>query len=253
MDRVGLPVGAALRPGELGDRVVLVSGATGGLGRPTALALGAAGATVVLLGRRVAKLEVVYDALVAAGAPTPAIYPLDLEGATPADYDQAVEAIARDCGRLDGVLHAAAQFGGLVPFAQVEPLEWVRSLHVNLGAVALLTRACLPLLQRATDAALVYVLDPVAQPARAFWGPYAAAKRGLEGMVESLAQEFESGPLRIHALAPGPLRTPLRARAWFAEDPAAVATPDATASACAWLFAPAAAPLRNRTLDLAGG
>lgn len=253
MDRIGLPAGAALRPGELGDRVVLVSGATGGLGRASALALGAAGATVVLLGRRVARLEVVYDELVAAGAPTPAIYPLDLEGATPADYEQAVEAIARDSGRLDGVLHAAAHFGGLVPFGQVEPLEWVRSLHVNLGAVALLTRACLPLLQRSTDSALVHVFDPVAQPARAFWGPYAAAKRGLEGMVESLAQEFESGPLRIHALAPGPLRTPLRARAWFAEDPAKVAPPDTAASACAWLFAPAAAALRNRILALAGG
>ncbi len=99
---------------------------------------------------------------------------------------------------------------------------------------------------------MVFVLDPVADPTRAFWGPYAAAKRGLEGLAESLAQEFESGPLRIHALAPGPMRTPLRARAWFAEDPASVALPDVAAGACAWLLAPAAAALRNRKLALRG-
>lgn len=253
MEAVARPAGAQLRPDELRGRVVLVTGAAGGLGRASALALGAAGATVILLGRRVARLERVYDELAAAGAPTPAIYPLDLEGASPADYEQAIDTIGRECGRLDGVLHAAAHFGGLVPFAQVEPLEWIRSLHVNLGAAALLTRACLPLLLAAPDAAVVFVLDPVTGPARAYWGPYAAAKRGLEGMVESLAQEYESGPLRIHALAPGPMRTPLRARAWFAEDPAAVAAPDEAAGACAWLFAPAASALRNRTLALAGG
>lgn len=252
MQEVALPAGAALRPGDLRDRVVLVTGASGGLGRAAALALGAAGATVVLLGRRVPKLERVYDELVAAGAPTPAIYPLDLEGASPADYEQAMETIGRECGRLDGLLHAAAHFGGLVPFAQVEPLEWVRGLHVNLGAAALLTQAALPLLQAAPDAAVVFVLDPVARPARAYWGPYAAAKRGLEALAETLAEEFESGPLRIHAIAPGPMRTPLRARAWFAEDPATQASPEAAAAPCAWLFAPAASMLRNRTLALAG-
>lgn len=250
MQRAALPAGAALGGGELRDRVVLVTGASGGLGRATALALGAAGATVVLMGRRVARLERVYDELTAAGAPVPAIYPLDLEGASPADYEQAIETIGRECGRLDGVMHAAAHFGGLMPQAQVEPLEWVRGLHVNLGAVAILTQACLPLLKAAADSALVFVLDPVADPVRAFWGPYAVAKRGLEALAEGMAQEHEAGPLRIHAVAPAPMRTPLRARAWFAEDPAGLAAPDRSGAACAWLFAPAAAALRNRVLAL---
>ena len=96
----------------------------------------------------------------------------------------------------------------------------------------------------------VFVFDPVTGPARAFWRPYAASMRGLEWLAESLAQEFEAGPLRIHALAPDPMRTPLRARAWFAEDPASVAPPEVAGGACAWLFAPTAAPLRNRALGL---
>ena len=208
--------------GALHGRVVLVTGAAGGLGRSAALAAARAGATLVLLGRRVPALERVYDAIEAAGGPQPGIFPLDLEGATPADYAMLAERVSAECGRLDGIVHAAAHFGGLTPLEQTEPEDWLRALHVNLSAPWLLTQACLPLLRAAPSASVLFVLDDPARIERAYWGGYAVAKGGLETLVRVLGDELAQTPVRVAALRAGPMRTALRARAWFAEDPRGV-------------------------------
>lgn len=204
---------------RLQGRVVLVVGALGGLGAACARQAAEAGATVVLLGRRVPKLNRMFDALVAAGHAEPAIYPLDLEGAGPADYAQLAAAIAEQCGRLDGIVHAAAEFKGLVAFGSIPPEDLVRSLHVNVTAPMLLTQACLPLLQQAADAAVVVAVDDPARCARAYWGAYPAAQAARAAWAVQLGDELENTPVRVHALQPGPMRTALRARAYFAEDP----------------------------------
>ena len=117
----------------LQGRVVLVSGAYGGLGNNAAVACARAGATVVLLGRKVPKLNRVYDAVAAAG-PEPLLYPLDLEGASADDYADLAQRIDAELGRLDGVLHCAANFPGLTPLLQTDPAAFARALHVNLTA-----------------------------------------------------------------------------------------------------------------------
>ncbi len=226
---------------SLRGRVVLVTGAAGGLGRAVALACARAGATVVLLGRKVPALERLYDAIEAGGGPRPGIFPLDLEGATPADYAMLAERVAAECGRLDGIVHAAAHFPGLTPIEQTEPEDFLRALHVNLSAPCLLTQACLPLLRQAPAAAVVFVLDDPARVERAFWGGYAVAKRGLEALARVLADELEGTAVRVSVLSPGPMRTPLRARAWFAEDPRGVPPPEHYADACVRLLAGATA------------
>lgn len=248
-----LPPGYVPADGSLRDRVVLVTGAAGGLGRAAALACAAAGATVVLLGRRVRPLEKLYDAVAALpGSAQPAVYPMDLGGATPEDYSQLATSIERECGRLDGVLHAAAHFAGLLPFGQEAPDEWARSLHVNLVAPLALTRACLPLLARSDAARVVFVLDDPGRVQRAYWGPYAAAKAGLGGLVAALSDELENSSIAVCGMLPGPMRTALRARAYFAENPAAVAPADAFAPACVYLLGPAGARYKGAILDARG-
>jgi NAD(P)-dependent dehydrogenase (short-subunit alcohol dehydrogenase family) len=204
---------------NLEGRVVLVVGAAGGLGTACAKSAAAAGATVVLLGRRVPKLNRLYDALVKAGHAEPAIYPLDLEGAGPADYEQLAAGILEGCGRLDGIIHAAAEFKGLAAFASTPAEDLVRSLHVNVGAPMLLTQACLQLLQAADDASIVVAVDDPARCAKAYWGAYPAAQAARAAWVAQLGDELENTSVRVHGLQPGPMRTPLRARAYFAEDP----------------------------------
>ncbi|MFA5684962.1 MAG: SDR family NAD(P)-dependent oxidoreductase [Lysobacteraceae bacterium] len=232
----------------LAGRVILVTGAYGGLGEAAARACAAAGASVVLLGRRVPKLNRVYDAIVADGGPTPALYPLDLEGASGDDYAEMAERIGSECGRLDGVLHAAAAFKGLSSLANTAPQDWLRALHVNLSAPLQLTRACLPWLGRGDDAAVVFMLNDPAMTASAYWGAYGIAQNGLQAAVSMLAAEQAGGPVRIHGLRPGPMRTALRASAWFGEDPGLWPPPSTYAPACVHLLAASGAAHRGEVL-----
>ncbi len=239
------------RPAEqaLAERVVLVSGAHGGLGDAAARECAKAGASVVLLGRRVPKLNRLYDAIVADGGPEPALYPLDMEGATPADYAQLAERIGTDLGRLDGILHATAGFKALGSIANAAPEDWVRGLHVNLTAPLLLTQACLPLLSAAADSAVVFTVNSAAATSRAYWGAYGVAQQGLRSLIAILADELSSGPVRVHGLQPGPMRTALRARAWAAENAAQWPLPAAYGKACVWLLSASARARHGELLD----
>lgn len=237
-------------PEALAGRVVLVTGAHGGLGEAAAKACARAGASVVLLGRRVPKLNRVHDAIVAAGGPAPALYPLDLEGATPDDYAQMATRIGDECGRLDGILHTAAAFKGLASLANTSPEDWIRGMHANLGAPLLLTQACLPLLGQAADSAVVFTINGPDATSRAFWGAYGIAQQGLQAAVAILAGEQAGGPVRVHGLQPGPMRTPLRARAWFSEDAGQWPPAEAYADVCVWLLSAAARPRHGSVLDV---
>lgn len=239
-----------LAPDALNGRVVLLVGAAGGLGHATALACGRAGATVVLLGRHVQALEALYDELLAAGAPQPAIYPLNLQGATPRDYATMAEVLARDLGGVHGVVFTAARFDGLAPLDLIEPEVWLSQIQVNLNAPLLIVQALLPLLRQCADSAIAFVLDDPARMRRAHWGGYGVAKCALEGLFAILAEENHEGPLRVHALLPAPMRTALRRVAYFGEHAEAQPTADATGAALAALMGPQAASLRGQVLDL---
>lgn len=246
-----LPEGAQACAPDLAGRVVLVTGAAGGLGRAVALGAAGAGAVVVLLGRKVRALETVYDEIAAlADAPQPAIYPLDLAGASPRDYDELADNIGKQCGRLDGIVHAAAHFSELRPLAEIAAEEWLRALQVNVSAPFLLTQACLPLLRDADDAGVVFVLDDPVRMRRAYWGGYGVSKQALSGFVSILHDELENTRVRVHALLPMPMRTPLRRAAYYGENTLALPSPDAAARAALYLLGSGAVTLRGRVVDL---
>jgi NAD(P)-dependent dehydrogenase (short-subunit alcohol dehydrogenase family) len=229
----------------LQDRVVLVAGAYGGLGSVAAVACARAGATVVLLGRKVPKLNRVYDAVAPAG-PEPLLYPLDLEGASADDYADLAQRIETDLGRLDGVLHCAANFPGLTPLLQTDPAAFARAIHVNLTARWWLTQACLPLLGKADDAAVVFVVDDTTRVSKPYWGGYGLAQHSLAGLVGMLQSELASSKIRISGLQPGPMRTPLRAKAYVEENDRVARDPEAYAQACVTLLSPAGAAHRGQ-------
>jgi NAD(P)-dependent dehydrogenase (short-subunit alcohol dehydrogenase family) len=236
-------------PDLLRDRVVLVTGAAGGLGRAVALAAARAGATLVLAGRTVAKLEAVYDAIKAAGGGEPALYPLDLAGATWADYEQLAGTLEREFGRLDGLVHGAAHFKGWAPLSGVEPRDWLESLQVNVTAPFALTRHCLPLLEKAGAASVVLLSDECGRRGKAYAGAYGVAKFALEGLMQTWAQELEAaGRVRINSLDPGPLDTALRRRGYSqglgGRDPALAA------DAVLWLLGADSRPASGRAFSL---
>lgn len=247
---VRLPADRVAGGTSLADRVVLVTGAYGGLGAATARAAARAGATVVITGRRKRQLEQLYDAMLQEQLPEPVIHPLDMETATPTDYETLADGIERDLGRLDGIVHAAVSFAGLTPLSMHKPDDWLRALHVNVSAPFALTQACMPLLTRAPDSAAVFVLDDPDLLARAHWGAYGASKAALERMAEILHQENDRGSMRVHAILPAPMRTALRRTAYFGEDTLSQPLPDATAEAIAYLLAAEGAAARGAVLDL---
>lgn len=212
----------------LANKTILVTGASGSLGAATARILAEDGATVILLGKTVAKLEKVYDEIVAAGGAKPAIYPLDLAGASEADYHELAQTIERELGGLQGLIHTAAHMGYLEPLEQVSAAVWQQSLMVNLTAPFVLTRVLLPQLLKA-QGTVVFTTDTSAQTGLAYWGPYAIAKAGLEKMVTLLTHEHE-GKLQVHLHEPGPMASTLRRKAFPGEVLDTLPTPAVSAA-----------------------
>jgi NAD(P)-dependent dehydrogenase (short-subunit alcohol dehydrogenase family) len=206
----------------------------------------------VLLGRKLPKLNRLYDALAKEG-PEPVLYPLDLEGASPDDYAELAARIENELGRLDGVLHCAAEFRGLTPLAHTDPAAFARAIHVNLTAPWWLTQACLPLLSKADDAAVVFAVDDLQLTRQAFWGGYGIAQHGLAALVGMLHAELANGPVRVSALQPGPMRTGLRAQAFVEEDDRVARDPAEYADACVTLLSSAGRRHRGQVWNAPAG
>ena len=199
----------------LKDKTVLVTGATGGFGKPLSLALAQHGATVILLARNLRMVEALYDEIDLAGYPTPAIYPMNLEGASEHDYGELAANIESQLGQLDGLIHCAAILGAPTVFAQSDAETWYQVHQVNLHAPYLLTRACLPLMSRSGHASILFMIDD--KPG-AYWDAYQVSKQGLAAMAELLAQEYDGSNLRVNCFNPGKTRTSLQLRAYPAAD-----------------------------------
>jgi NAD(P)-dependent dehydrogenase (short-subunit alcohol dehydrogenase family) len=199
----------------LRDKIILVTGATGGFGKTVSLALARHGATVILVARNLRLVESLYDEIEQAGYPTPAIYPMNLEGAAEHDYLELANNIESKLGRLDGMIHCAAILGAPTVFAQSDATTWYQVHQVNLHAPYLLTRACLPLLSRSENSSILFMTDD--KPG-AYWDAYQVSKQGLAAMAGLLAREYEGSNLRVNCFNPGKTRTALQVRAYPAAD-----------------------------------
>lgn len=242
-------VAAAAR---LDGHVVLVTGATGGLGREIAGACARAGATVVLLARRLQPLERLYDELVAAGAPEPAIQQLDLATADAAACARVAEGIVETCGRLDAVVFAHAHFEALSQFGPARCADWEKAMRVNATATGLLAAATSPALAATGAGSLLFVLDDPARVGRAYWGGYGVSKQAAAALAAQLADEWEAGPIRVQAIQPAPMGTRLRNAAYVGLPDEVLLAPADIAARVPVLLGPAGAETRSRLLGWPG-
>lgn len=202
-------------PDLLKDRVILVTGAGEGIGKTAAKTLAAHGATVILLGRTIHKLENIYDEIKAQGSPEAIILPLDLKGANVDDYRNISELIEKEFGRLDGILHNAAVLGGLTTVELQDVKKWLDIIQTNLHAPFLLTQALLPLLKKSKDARVLFTADSVGIHGKAYWGAYGVAKAGLINFMQILADELEMNTsIRVNAIVPPATATRIRKQAY---------------------------------------
>jgi NAD(P)-dependent dehydrogenase (short-subunit alcohol dehydrogenase family) len=237
-------------PNLLRDRVVLITGASDGIGKALAKAAAAHGARVILHGRNVKKLEAVYDSIVAEQHPRPSILPLDFEKAGPEEYDKVVVALEQEFGRLDGLVHNAGMLGERAPIEHHDVVKWMRTMHVNVNAPFILTRFCLPLLKRSPDASIVFTTSGIVAHPRAYWGAYLPSKWATEGLSRMLADELEATrTMRVNSVNPGKVRTNMRLQAYPAEDRSLLATPESITGPYLFLLGPDSVGVSGATVE----
>ncbi len=230
-------------------RTILVTGATRGIGKTAALQYAKHGATVLLMGRSVPKLEEVYDKIVAQGSPEPAIIPLDLNGATKKNYLDLAATITDQYKKLDGLLCNAALLGTLGPIKSIPEKEYDELMQVNVKANLIMTQALLPILKASTDASIIYTTSSVGHQGVAYWGTYSISKFALEGLMQVLADELSNTSVRVNCINPGATRTQMRAKAYPAENPSTLKTPEDIMPVYLYLMGPDSQSINGQTLN----
>jgi NAD(P)-dependent dehydrogenase (short-subunit alcohol dehydrogenase family) len=244
------PRTVALQPDELSGRVIAITGPTRGIGRALALACAKHGATVVLVGRNVKRLEAVHAEIEAAGGAEATIAPFDLEKAVASDYDTLAVALMERYGRLDGLVHNAGILGQLSPIDHYDVPTWYRVMHVNVTAAFALTHVLLPVLKKSDDASIVFTSSSVGRKARAFWGAYAVSKCAIEGLSDILSQELENvSHVRVNTINPGPTRTSMRLQAYPSESQEKMTPPEQVVGPYLALLGPASRGITGQRFD----
>jgi NAD(P)-dependent dehydrogenase (short-subunit alcohol dehydrogenase family) len=238
------------QPGKdyLSDRIILITGATRGIGRAIAMECARQGATILLIAKDLKRLEQVYDEILELDARQPAILNIDLEAANADDYKTIADSIETEYGRLDGLVHNAGRVGGLTPLANIDLDTWSKLTTLHLHAPFLLSRACLPLLYKSKDPSIVFTIDEIT---KAYWGAYGVTKFGQLGLLHIMADELESDPqIRVNGINPGKVATHLRTHNFPGINPNEFPTPESVVPAFVYLLGEASRGITNQVIRL---
>jgi NAD(P)-dependent dehydrogenase (short-subunit alcohol dehydrogenase family) len=234
----------------LRDRIIMITGASDGIGRALALHAAELGAQVIVHGRNVSKLEKVYDEIEAMdGAPRPSIAVMDLASADSEDYRSLAERLEEEFGRLDGLVLNAGILGDRFSIEQYDAAKWQEVMHVNVTSAFALTQVCLPLLQKSADGSVIYTSSGVGRTGRAFWGAYSVSKFATEGLSQVLADEHRHSNLRVNCVNPGATRTNMRLEAFPGENRDALKRPAEILPTYVYLLGPDSAGVTGQSFD----
>jgi NAD(P)-dependent dehydrogenase (short-subunit alcohol dehydrogenase family) len=234
----------------LRDRIILITGASDGIGKALALHAASLGAQVILHGRSVAKLEKLYDAIEGTeSAPRPSIAVMDLESANAESYTTLAQSIESEFGRLDGLVLNASILGERYSIEQYDAVLWQKVMHVNVTSVFAMTQVFLPLLQKSADPSVIFTSSGVGRTGRAHWGAYAVSKFATEGFSQVLADEHRHGKLRSNCINPGATRTNMRLAAYPAEDRDALKRPGEILAPYIYLLGPDSRGITGESFD----
>jgi len=226
-------------PGLLSDRIILITGASDGIGRALAIRAAELGGQIILHGRNVKKLEKVYDEIDSIkSAPRPSIAVVDLASANSNAYESLASNLEQEYGRLDGLVHNAGIIGGRFSIEQYDAVQWQHVMHVNVTAAFAITQVLLPMLKQADDPSVIFTSSGVGRTGRAHWGAYAVSKFATEGLSQVLADEHRNGKLRVNCINPGATRTNMRLEAYPAEDRDTLKRPEEILAAYLYLLGP---------------
>lgn len=234
----------------LRERIILITGASDGIGRALALHTASLGAQIILHGRNVSKLEKVYDEIESIDRATrPSIAVMDLASADANSYKTLAASLTEEFGRLDGLVHNAGMLGERYSIEQYDAVLWQQVMHVNVTAAFALTQVCLPMLQAAPDPSVIFTSSGVGRVGKAFWGAYAVSKFATEGLSQVLANEHRHDKLRVNCINPGATRTGMRLAAYPAEDRDKLKRPEEILATYVYLLGPDSKGVTGESLD----
>jgi len=234
----------------LRDRIILITGASDGIGRALALHTASLGAQLILHGRNASKLEKVYDEIEAIdGVPRPSIAVMDLATADSDAYRSLADSLDGEFGRLDGLVLNAGIIGNRFSIEQYDAAMWQQVMHVNLTSAFVLTQVCLPLLHKSDNGSVVFTSSSVGRTGRAFWGAYAASKFATEGLSQVLADEQRHTGLKVNCINPGATRTSMRLEAFPGEDRDALKRPEDILATYIYLLGPDSEGVTGQSLN----
>ncbi len=237
-------------PNHLFGRIILITGAGSGIGKAAAFCCAQAGAKVILAGRTTETLEATYSLIVENNYHEPSIYPLDLEGASTSDYEILSESIANQFGRLDGLLQNASILGQRTPLTYYSPELWDKVMQINVTSQFKMTQCLISVLEKSSDASVIYTSSGVGRIGRAYWGAYAVSKFAIEGMAQVWASEIDGlGSIRMNVINPGATKTQMRADAFPAEDPESLKKPLEIMPVYMYLLGPDSSGVNGQSID----
>ncbi|MGN8113813.1 SDR family NAD(P)-dependent oxidoreductase [Labrys sp. 22185] len=216
-------------------RLALVTGASRGIGRATAVALAEAGAHVIAVARTVGALEDLDDEIRQRGGAA-TLVPLDIKDGD--GIDRLGYTLFERYGKLDILIGNAGALGAISPLGHIEPKDWDNVFAVNVTANWRLIRSFDPLLRKSDAGRAIFITSGAAWKSTAYWGLYAATKAALNSMVATYAAETVNSPIRANLFSPGPVRTHMRAAAMPGEDADTLPHPSSIAPSILKLASP---------------
>tara|TARA_B000000565_G_scaffold72798_1_gene51314 strand:- start:17838 stop:18578 length:741 start_codon:yes stop_codon:yes gene_type:complete len=219
----------------LKDKKILITGAGSGIGRQVSLDAAKMGADLILLSKDISKLYSLQDEILERELSEPLIVELDFHKAKEKDYKTLAENLYENYGELNGLVHIAGILGYLSPLMHTSLMQLKTVMQINFESNFLITQLALPLLLKASNPSVIFTSSGVGRKARAFWTSYSISKFAIEGLMQSLADEYEN-EIRVNSYNPGPTRTTMRAQAFPAEDPMLLKTPEDISSDYLWLL-----------------
>lgn len=234
----------------LKDRIILITGASDGIGRALAVRTAELGAQVILHGRNTARLEAVHDEIEGIkGAARPSIAVVDFATAGSEEFMTLGQSIEDSFGRLDGLVHNAGILGQRLSIEQYDPGEWQKVMHVNLTVPFVLTQLLMPMLRKSADPSVIFTSSGVGRVGKAFWGAYSVSKFGTEALSQILAAENEHTTLKSNCINPGPVRTKMRLEAYPAEDRDKLVTAEEILTTWVYLLGPDSKGITGESFD----
>ena len=235
---------------NLKDKIILITGAGGGMGKAAAIEYASQGASVILLGRDIKNLEKTHEIIISKNTPSPMISLMDLSKADGNDYQELADNLINKYGRLDGLLLNAAILGDRSPISQYDVSTWVNTIHVNLTSQFILTKSLLPSLEKSKSASVIFTTSGVGKIGKAFWGAYSVSKFGVEGLCQILADEYQNDKtIRFNCINPGSIQTKMRKSAYPLEDPKKLLTPEDILDKYVWLMSDSSKEVDGQSID----